>query len=235
MANLEVGDIVMCIVERIAGTLVFVKIEGHGQGSITLSEIAPGRIRNLREYVVPNKRIICKVLRIVGERIDLSLRRVTPKEQKEIREQNKVEKGYISVLRTILKEKAKEIIEKIQNSEKVYDFLERSKEDKKELEKLVGKEDSEKILEILTTQKQKEVSLKKEFELNGSSSNGLEVLKEVLEKTKTTEIKYISAGKYLIKSTAENIKEADKKIKEELESIEKEAKKKNLNFKIREK
>ena len=235
MANLEVGDIVMCIVERIAGTLVFVKIEGHGQGSITLSEIAPGRIRNLREYVVPNKRIICKVLRIVGERIDLSLRRVTPKEQKEIREQNKVEKGYISVLRTILKEKAKEIIEKIQNSEKVYDFLERSKEDKKELEKLVGKEDSEKILEILTTQKQKEVSLKKEFELNGSSSNGLEVLKEVLEKTKTTEIKYISAGKYLIKSTAENIKESDKKIKEELESIEKEAKKKNLNFKIREK
>ena len=51
-----------------------------------LSEIAPGRIRNLREYVVTKKRIICKILRISGERIYLSLRRVTPKEQKEIKD-----------------------------------------------------------------------------------------------------------------------------------------------------
>jgi len=81
---LEVGDIVMCTVDRIVGTIVFVKIDENGEGSIILSEIAPGRIRNLREYVVPKKRIACKILRILGNRIDLSLRRVTQKEQKEI-------------------------------------------------------------------------------------------------------------------------------------------------------
>ena len=80
--ELEVGDLVMCTVDRIVGTVVFVKIDGYGEGGIIMSEIAPGRIRNLRDYVVPKKRIACKVLRISGNRIDLSLRRVTPKEKK---------------------------------------------------------------------------------------------------------------------------------------------------------
>jgi len=61
--GLEVGDVVMCTVEKIAGTVVFVKIDENGEGSIVLSEIAPGRIRNLRDYVIPKKRIICKCIR----------------------------------------------------------------------------------------------------------------------------------------------------------------------------
>jgi translation initiation factor 2 alpha subunit (eIF-2alpha) len=81
---LETGDVVLCTVDRIVGTTVFVHIEGNGEGSIILSEIAPGRIRNIRDYVVPKKKIICKVLRISGDRIELSLRRVTLKEQKDI-------------------------------------------------------------------------------------------------------------------------------------------------------
>ena len=75
MANLEVGDIVLCTVERIEKTIVFVKIEDENkdlEGSIIMSEVAPGRIRNIRNYVVPKKKIVCKVLRISGNRIDLS-------------------------------------------------------------------------------------------------------------------------------------------------------------------
>ena len=103
----------MCTVDRIVGTIVFVKIDGNGEGSIILSEIAPGRIRNLRDYVVPKKRIVCKILRISGDRIDLSLRRVTQKEKKELIEQYKQEKSYISVLKSILGEKADKIIDDI--------------------------------------------------------------------------------------------------------------------------
>ena len=85
---LEEGDIVLCTVDRIVGTNVFVKIdsEQEKEGVIVFSEIAPGRIRNIRDYVVPKKKIVCKVLRISGDRIDLSLRRVTQKEQKELKE-----------------------------------------------------------------------------------------------------------------------------------------------------
>ena len=54
--ELKENDLVLCAVDRIVGTIVFVKIEGEKkEGSIILSEIAPGRIRNLREYVIQKK------------------------------------------------------------------------------------------------------------------------------------------------------------------------------------
>ena len=158
--NLDIGEIVMCTVDRIVGTIVFVKIDGNGEGSIILSEIAPGRIRNLRDYVVPKKRIVCKVLRISGDRIDLSLRRVTQKEKKELIEQYKQEKSYISVLKSILGEKADKIIEEILKEEKIYNFLEEAKENSKKLEKIVGKNETKKILDILNLQKQKKAIIK---------------------------------------------------------------------------
>ena len=121
---LEAGDIVLCTVDRIVGTVVFVKIHGEKkEGSIILSEIAPGRIRNLRDYVVPKKKIVCKVLRISQERIDLSLRRVTPKEKKEMLEKEGQEKSYQSVFKSVLGSKAEEIIKKINKEKELFDFF----------------------------------------------------------------------------------------------------------------
>ncbi len=79
-------EIVLCTVKRIEGTSVFLTIEGGGEGSMTFSEVSPGRIRNIREFIVPNKKIVCKVLRIKGTQIELSLRRVTAKEREEVLE-----------------------------------------------------------------------------------------------------------------------------------------------------
>ena len=121
---LEVGDIVMCTVEKIAGTMVFVKIDKENkQASITTSEIAPGRIRNIRDYVVPKKKIVCKVLRISNnENIDLSLRRVTLKQIKEIKEQGKKEKSYKNIFKTILKQDAEKAIAEIENQNNLFEF-----------------------------------------------------------------------------------------------------------------
>ncbi|MFH1326627.1 MAG: hypothetical protein ABIH59_00680 [archaeon] len=230
---LEVGDIVMCTVEKIAGTVVFVKIDENEQGSIILSEIAPGRIRNLRDYVVPKKRIICKVLRVSGDNISLSLRRVTPKEQKEIREYYKLEKSYKSILKTILKEKVDEIISKIKKQSSLFEFLEEAKENPKELEKIVSKEEAKKILEILKSQKKKKTTIKKEFLLTTTKSNGITLIKDLLKEIKGFDIKYLSAGKYSIKTEDENPKKADSKLREKLEELEKKAKKKAIEFSIK--
>ncbi|MEN9625985.1 MAG: hypothetical protein RL557_313, partial [archaeon] len=62
--ELEEGQIVLCTVDKIIGTTVFVRIDNNGEGTLTFSEIAPGRIRNLREYVMPGKKIVCKILKI---------------------------------------------------------------------------------------------------------------------------------------------------------------------------
>ena len=147
--DLEVGDIVLCTVDRIVGTNVFVKIHAGTkeiEGCIVTSEIAPGRIRNIRDYVVPKKKIVCKILRISGDRIDLSLRRVTQKEQKEIKEQDNQEKSYESILKSVLGEKSGEIMEKIQKRDSIYNFLQNAKENAKELESLVGRENTKKIM-----------------------------------------------------------------------------------------
>lgn len=222
----------MCTVDRIVGTIVFVKIEGVGEGSITFSEIAPGRIRNIRDYVVPKKRIVCKVLRISGDRIDLSFRRVTQKEQKEIKKLEKLEKSYKSIIKGVLKDKAEFIINEISNKEKLNDFIQEAKEDSKKLEKLVGKENSKKIIEIILSQKSKNIIVKKNIDLTTSAPDGILLIKEILEKIKEAEIKYLHAGKYTLKIESEDPKTADHKLKEIILSIEKQAKEKNIEFSI---
>jgi translation initiation factor 2 alpha subunit (eIF-2alpha) len=231
--TLEVEDIVLCTVDRIVGTVVFVKIDGNGEGSIILSEVAPGRIRNLRNYVVPKKKIVCKVLRVSGERIDLSLRRVTKKEQKEIKEQYKQEKSYMSILKSVLGEKSEEIIKNIAKEKSLYEFLQEAKENPKKLEKISGKNYAQKILEILNSQKQKKAIIKREIYLTTTNPDGLELIKKTLGKIKEAEVKYISAGKYSIKTEGDDLKTTDNKLKEIIAEIEKKAKEKGMEFNIK--
>ncbi len=221
---LEQGDSVLCTVDRIVGTTVFVNIEGHGEGKIILSEIAPGRIRNLRDYVVPKKSIVCKVLRISGNDVDLSLRRVTPKEKKEVLEQYKLERSCKSILKSVLGEKTEEITKKICGECRIDEFLEKVKKNPKELERFVDKKEAEKILEILSCQKVKKVSLKKEIKFNTTKPDGLELIKKLLSNKKSVEIKYIAAGNYSIRAEASDLKKADNKIRETISEIEREAK-----------
>jgi translation initiation factor 2 alpha subunit (eIF-2alpha) len=231
ITNIEEGDVVLCTVDRIIGTNVFVKIEDNGEGCIVFSEVAPGRIRNIRDYAVPKKKIVCKVLRISGDRIDLSLRRVTQKEQKEVREIYKQEKSYEKILKSVLgEEQGKKIIKEISKKNKIYDFLQNAKENPKELEELVGKENVKKIIDILKTQKQKKTILKKEIFLTTTEPNGIELIKNLLGMIKGTEVKYVSSGKYSLKKESEDIKKADHELTNTLIKLEKEAKRKKVEF-----
>jgi len=232
--TLEPGDIVLCTVDRIVGTVVFVKIDGNGEGGIIMSEIAPGRIRNLRDYVVPKKRIACKVLRVSGDRIDLSLRRVTQKEQKEVLEQESQEKSSRSILKTVLGEaKAEEKINQIlQKGLNLHDFLQQAKESQKKLDELFEKEHSKKILEILNSQKQKKVEIKKEISLISNEGNGIARIKKAFSEKGKAEIRYLSGGRYSIAFQDTDLKKADNSLRIVLQEIEKKAKQEGLQFAI---
>ena len=233
---LEEGDIVFCTVDRIVGTNVFVKIhdsEKEPEGCIVMSEIAPGRIRNIREYVIPKKRIVCKVLRISGDRIDLSLRRVTLKEQKEIKEKYNQEKSYESILRGVLGEKAKETLDEISKDSRIYDFLEDARENPKELERIIGKENAEKVLDIINSeQKKKKTTLKREISLTTTDALGVEKIKALLEPIKGAEVRYISGGRYMFKTESDDAKKADHELRDILLELEKVAKRDGVEFSI---
>jgi len=228
--ELEVGDIVLCTVDRIVGTVVFVKIENNNEGSIITSEIAPGRIRNLREYVFPKKKIVCKVLRIAPNgNIDLSLRRVSQKEKKEVLERDNQEKSYRNILKNVLGDKFEEIAQKISKEGNLVDFLQEAKENSAKLEKTVGKADAKKILEMISIQKQKKAVVKKEIILKTEKPDGVKLIKNILGNI-DADVRYISAGRYSIIKTGGNIKEIDSNLRNILKSIEKQAKKEGLEF-----
>lgn len=232
--NLEVGDLVLCTVDRIVGTEVFVKIDGFGEGGIVMSEIAPGRIRNLREYVVPKKRIVCKVLRISESgNIDLSLRRVTQKERKEVIERDQQEKSYSGILKGILANDFEKASQEIAKNGGIVHVFENAKTSPEQLEKIIGKENAKKVLDILNTQKKKKVILKKEIHLTTIKPEGIELIKKVLEIFKGINVRYISAGRYSLEIESDDLKLADKKIREMIELAEKSAKKSGIEFSVK--
>lgn len=232
--ELEEGDVVLCTVERIIGTTVFVNIEGNGEGSIIFSEVAPGRIRNIRDYIVPRKKIVCKVLRLKGDRIELSLRRVNQEERKNVLDEYKQEKSYISMLKSILgEEKSRKAIDKISKENRLYDFFQEAKKNPSTLNKIFDKKDIQKIIGIISSEKQKITEIKKEIHLKTQDSEGLTLIKEILMPlAKEIEIRYISAGRYSLKKGSENAKKADSQVQEIIKKIEKKAKKKNMEFSI---
>ena len=228
------GDIVLCTVKSIVGTSVFVHIEGDGEGTIVTSEIAPGRIRNIRDYVVPGKKIACKVLRIDDRNnIYLSLRRVTSKERNEIAEKFEKEKEYQSIIKAVVKEKSVIIIEDIKRIMPLYDFIEGCKEDNKKLEKYFSSQEAQQICKILNERKNKQVEVKKEFLLSSFSPDGITIIKKIF--SPYNNITYLAAGRFVLKVTAGDYKKANQEMLKIITEIEAKAKKEKAEFSVKEK
>jgi translation initiation factor 2 subunit 1 len=232
----EEDELVLGIVDKIENMNVFVKLSEGKVGTIVTSEIAPGRIKNLREYVSPNKVIVCKVLRISQNHIDLSLRRVSAKEKKEVMLKYQQEKDIEIGLKAILKEKSMEIIQRIKDDFKTLsEFVEKIQLSEAQLEKYIPKEFLEKISKI-TEKKKKEVEVKKIVKLKCLDSNGVNKIKDILDiKQENVKIIYVSAGNYLISLKAEDYKKANLLMEEFTNQIEKRSKKSTCELTIEDK
>ncbi len=102
----EEDELVLCTVTAVHGHSVFAKLDEYGKtGMIHISEVSPGRIRNIRDYVVEGKKIVCKVLRIdkVKGHIDLSLRRVNAGQKKNKTNEIKQEQKELSLSNSLNK------------------------------------------------------------------------------------------------------------------------------------
>jgi translation initiation factor 2 alpha subunit (eIF-2alpha) len=230
------NDIVLCTVENVEGTTVFVRLESGEQGTIVFSEIAPGRIRNIREYVSPHKKIVCRVMRISANHIDLSLRRVTGKERDEVMETFKQEQTAKTALKSLLKEKAPETQEKIlKDFKSLSEFLNKAREDEKVLSKYIPKESIEQIKKI-TQKKKKEVEVKKIIKMKCLDNDGIKKIREIFTSSdKGIEVTYIAAGNYQINIKDEDYKKANQRMNEFTQSIEQKAKKGFDDFSIEDK
>ena len=229
--NYHEGDIIICIVKDVVKTTVFVETESGVKGSVVFSEIAPGRIRNIREYVVPNKIIVCKVLDSRDNHLFLSLRRVKEKERKELIEQYKKEKSYNSIFRKILGEDSEKIINKIKTDNNLIEFIEKARKEPKLLEKYFDKSQVAKIEKVISEKKEKVKEIKQEFILKCKEPNGIKILKSIL--SVNNNIIYLGSSRYVIKITSNDLKKAGSQMNSILETIEKQAKKEKCEFAIK--
>lgn len=231
---LKEESIVVCKVKSIEGAAVFLDIEGGWEGSMTMSEVAAGRIRNLREYVFPNKQIVCKVLKIDSEgHAQLSLRRVTGKEREDAEKAYKKEKMFSEILKSITP-KSKEIVEKIKEDYSISEFVDELSESPELLEKFLDKEKAKKVGEFIKEREKTEKTIKKEIILKTDSESGVKDIKEILSDNKL-KINYLGSSKFVISSVAKDFKEANSLLNSSLEIISKRAKEKKAHFEVKEK
>lgn len=252
----EVNEIVKCTVKRISGgNTVFVSLdeyENNLEAVLTISEIAPGRIRNLRDHVIENKVIVCKVLRVdpSQKRVDVSLRRVPIPVMKDKLEQLKkeeyAEKIYLDVAKELsiskddLFEKTYEII--FEEYDTVYDALYEIMLDNDKISMFKNLNDSERnlFLEGINDKiKPENVTLKNKFLLKSFEIDGNNLIKKVISLTlddikhDKIKINYASAESYIVIITHDDIKSASRVMDLFFKSLEKYSKENNviLNFK----
>lgn len=239
----EPNEVILGVVEKIVGTSVFVKLKDYPhEGVIVFSEIAPGRIRNIRDYVNVGQKIAVKVLRVdkVKKHIDLSLRRVTPQEKKKALELEQKEKELYIILELVTKNK--ELREKVANSIKeigVVDFFQevlRKEQQAFRLLKEFGlsdKEAQEFIKKVKEKIKTKKISIKAKISLRCFEPDGVERIKRVLALGE--KISYVGAPFYLVTVEDFDYKNAEKKLDNILEEIKRRAEKEKCELEIQKK
>ncbi|MEK6964018.1 MAG: S1 RNA-binding domain-containing protein [Nanoarchaeota archaeon] len=223
----EEDEIVLCTITNIQYHSVFAKLDDFDKsGMIHISEISPGRIRNIRDYVTEGKKIICKVLHIDLEKghIDLSLRRATEVQKRlkneQIKQEQKAEK-IVESLAQQLKKPAEALYKEIAPILlKDYLYLFEAFVDVVEhdvsLEQIGLPKDLAELLTKLIHEKikPKTVHITGEANVQSYAENGLELVQktliEALKASPSLTIRYAGGGKYKFLIVAPEYKQAEK-------------------------
>ncbi len=220
-------ELVLCTVTNIQYHSVFVQLDEYGKtGLIHISEISPGRIRNIRDFVTEGKKVVCKVLQVNREKghIDLSLRRVNEAQKREKLNQVKKEQLAEKIIENIAKvrgESVNALYQKI--SEKVYqkfssifEAFEHVAAGTFDLGEILDKKIAKEITDIVKARiKTPQVIIAGNLALTSYANKGVMLIKEVLSKAEEygASVRYKGAGNYHIEITAKEYKSAEKMLK----------------------
>jgi translation initiation factor 2 subunit 1 len=223
----------MCTVNNIQHNSIFVSIHEYDrQGMITISEVAPGRIRNIRDYVVEGKVIVCKVLYVNTERgyIDLSLRRVSEGQRREkndeVKQELKAEK-ILEMTAKSLKMDVKSLYDKaaaafLKSYFYIYqafdDFLAGNISLTDYFDKIVAESLEKTIREKI---KPKEILIAGDLTINSWEENGVEDIRLALTdivKDNTT-VSYLGGGRYRVLIKGADYKTVEKSLKDASDTV----------------
>jgi translation initiation factor 2 subunit 1 len=232
----EVGDLLLCKVTNIQYNSVFVVLEEYENksGMIHISEVSAGRIKNIREFVVEGKVIICKVLNINEERgyIDLSLRRVSKGQQRmkadEMKQEQRAEK-LIEFYCQQAKRQLPQVYDQVstplfKHFAYVFQAFDEVVKNNADLSTFgVPKDISEPLSVVIKENiKPREIEIKGVLSLESYHSDGLGIIAMTLEaahkKCPAVDISYAGGGKYNVVVHSDNFKDAEKMLKDATET-----------------
>jgi translation initiation factor 2 subunit 1 len=241
-------EIVLCTVTNVQYNSVFCTLDeydGNKSGMIHISEVTAGRIRNIREYVQEGKKIVCKVLRVDAQRghIDLSLRRVSESQRREknasLKQELKAEHIIDHLAKSQGKDPAKYYAEVAPAILEQYEYLYLAFEDiveekfslsKTKLDKKLAKLIEDTVREKI---KPKQVQVDGVFTISTYAENGVQKVRDALiaarDAAQPADMRYLGAGQYRISVTAEEYKDAEKRLKAATDAVEKAFKKSPLS------
>jgi translation initiation factor 2 subunit 1 len=226
----EAGDLIIATVETVTDYGAYAKLDEYNKrGLLHVSEISSSWIRNIRDFVRENQKMVLKVLRVDPEKghVDLSLRRVTKREKIEKIKSWKKDRKAEALLRGVAEKvglPVEEVYQKagllIEEKYGLYEGFEKVVKDGIEvLTKLGIPEDIAKAFAQVSEEriKVKLVKVKGTLEIRCMKPNGVKCIQDALnnakkaEKTKDAEVKFyvIAAPKYSLEVSAENYKRAE--------------------------
>lgn len=233
----EIDELVTCTVTNVQYNSVFVNLDDYGKSAlIHISEVSPGRIRNIRDYVKEGKVVVCKVLRINHERghIDVSLRRVNEAQRRNKVEERKAElkaEKIIDALAADLKEPVKELYTTISDAIfPKYEMLNYAFTDVVENEATLkdtglDKKYLEPLIKLVKERiKPKEVCIVGTIDVKIYAPDGVNIVKKALVEADQVSdqltIKNLGGGSWRVTVTAREFKEAESILKEALTKAE---------------
>jgi translation initiation factor 2 subunit 1 len=225
----ETGDLVIATIETVTDYGAYAKLdEFDKRGLLHVSEISSSWIRNIRDFIRENQKVVLKVLRVDHEKghIDLSLRRVTKRERiekvmswKKDRKAEALIRGVAEKTGTTVEEITQNTIPLINQKYDTYEAFEKAAIEGPEVLTALGVPENIAQTWANVAQERIHVKLVKvrgELELKVPTANGVKVIKEAFHKAKPEKIKdakltfYVKAApKYQIEVQAENYKRAE--------------------------
>jgi translation initiation factor 2 subunit 1 len=236
----ERDELVICRITKLHPNSAFaILVEYDKTGMIHVSEVAKRWVRDIREFVKENQYVVCRVMKVEGDHIFLSIKRVA-KEQansklNEFKRERKAEKMLELAGKELdldLNKSYEDVGYKLQDEFgslfKAFEFAMNDPE----LLKSKGIPDKwVKVLSDIAAKNyvEKEYHVKASLKLVSYQPDGIKVIRNALSEAESSglEVKYISAPKYLITGKGKKHKQVEAKVNKAAENVVKKIKQSN--------
>ncbi|MBN2101585.1 MAG: hypothetical protein JW716_01800 [Candidatus Aenigmarchaeota archaeon] len=236
----EFNELVVCRITTINPNSAFAKLVEYENltGMIHVSEVARRWVRNIREFLKENQYLVCTIMKIDGNHISLSAKRVSDEQASRKMNEFKREQKSLKMLEILAKNMHIDF-EKIQDNigyplqesfgsvSKALDIAFKNEDLFRKRSELEKKWSDAVIDLVKRNYSEKVYILKSELNLITYKEEGVEIIKKVLLASQKSgfEVKYISAPKYTISKSGKNFKEIQSSLEAESQRISKEIEK----------